>query len=459
MKNRTSKRRKPASKQAQNRQQKLARNAPPVEVLIDHIGGRGDGVGTASFTHQHDKKDWSFFVPHTLPGERVRVQPRTLSAQGIHADLLELLDPSPDRIEPVCPVALSCGGCQFQHMHEDRYVQLKEDSIRIPLERANITVGSWRPMARSPLASRRRVRFGLRRTADQLIIGLHERASERLIEPQGCITIDPRLLAIRKIFATELLPLLPIGTVGELYVAYLDDGVDALLIFKQSLASEILVSLSHFASECEGLVRLVVRSEGQPDIPLYVPEPPRLSWPGCAITPSPGGFLQPTASGEAALQAGIAEIALAANAKKIIDLFCGSGTLSLPLLAKGAKVQGADTAGPALEAFQSAADKAGYGGQLTLMARNLYEAPLGAHELKSADLVILDPPRIGARDQIDTLAASGCALIAYVSCNPHRFAKDAAILLSAGYQLDWCQPVDQFLYTSHAELIAQFSLS
>ena len=149
---------------------------------------------------------------------------------------------------------------------------------------------------------------------------------------------------------------------------------------------------------------------------------------------------------------------IAANATNIIDLFCGSGTLSLPLLAENCRVHAVDNTGAALAAFREAADKSGRGGQLKIDARNLYDAPVTRTELSGADLIILDPPRSGARNQITEIAHSAVPVIAYVSCNPHSFAKDALILLEHGYHIDWCQPVDQFYLASHVELIAKFSL-
>ena len=440
--------------QTRNRKQKLPKNTAPVELTIDHIGGRGDGVGIAQFTHNYETKDWHFFVPQCLPGERVRVQPHSLASGGIHADLIELIEASPERIDPLCPIAHSCGGCQFQHMEDSAYARLKESMVSSPLMRAGIDIGTLRPLARSQKNSRRRVRFGLRRTAAELIIGLHERHSDKLIEPQGCITIDTKILDVRTALKSSLAPILTAGMTGEIHLTALDAGIDVLLDLHITPNGEQLTAISQCAAECEGIIRLSIQSDGQASMPLYAPDTPILSWPNADVTPPPGGFLQASKSGEATLQAGVAEIA--ADAKYIIDLFCGSGTLSLPLLAKDCQIHAADNAGPALEAFSAAADKAGRGGQLTVYARNLYEAPMTSDQLKDADLIILDPPRSGAKDQIEAIAHSGCPRIAYISCNPHSFAKDAAELIKAGYIINWCQPVDQFYYSSHVELLSEF---
>ena len=439
-----------------HQRQKLPKNTGPVELVIDQVGARGDGVGKALFTHNYETKEWLFFVPHALAGEQVRVQPHSLSNGGIQADLIELITPSADRIEPACPVAHDCGGCQFQHMQDEAYAKLKDNTVKAALNRAEIEANSWRPMMRSHAHSRRRVRFGFRRTASELIIGLHARLSDHLVKPIGCMTIDKTILHVRDQLAETLSSLLPTGMTGEMQLTKLDRGIDVFLNVNDPLSPNLLAEMGQVASQSADIVRFSLAVDGAADLPLYAPELPILSWPGAKIAPPPNSFLQATLSGEMALQEGVREIA--EGTIHIVDLFCGSGTLSLPLLDGHRQIYAADNAGPALQAYRDAADASGRGGQLTIDTRNLFQAPMTAEQLSHADLIILDPPRSGAKDQIDTIAKSGVPKIAYVSCNPSSFAKEAAELISAGYRLDWCQPIDQFYLASHVELIAQFSL-
>lgn len=89
--------------------------------------------------------------------------------------------------------------------------------------------------------------------------------------------------------------------------------------------------------------------------------------------------------------------------------------------------------------------------------RDLYRRPYDVAELAAFDAAVLDPPRSGAEEQVKQLARSGIAQIAYVSCNPATFARDAAILVAGGYRLDWVQPVGQFRWSTHVELASAFS--
>ena len=115
----------------------------------------------------------------------------------------------------------------------------------------------------------------------------------------------------------------------------------------------------------------------------------------------------------------------------------------------------AEASSDAVLALQSAARRARR--PITADHRDLYRRPYDAKELAEFDAVVLDPPRAGAEEQVKQLAASAVPRIAYVSCNPATFARDAAILAGGGYKLDWARPVGQFRWSTHIELAASFS--
>jgi 23S rRNA (uracil1939-C5)-methyltransferase len=167
----------------------------------------------------------------------------------------------------------------------------------------------------------------------------------------------------------------------------------------------------------------------------------------------PGGFLQATAAGEAAL----AELVLAATerAKSVADLFCGVGPFALRL-AERARVAAFDQDAPAIAALKQAAGTAAGLKPIETAARDLFRRPLVAQELKTFDAVVFDPPRQGAQAQARELAASKVPLVVAVSCNPATFARDAKLLADGGYRLTSVVPVDQFRYAAHVEIVARF---
>jgi 23S rRNA (uracil1939-C5)-methyltransferase len=174
------------------------------------------------------------------------------------------------------------------------------------------------------------------------------------------------------------------------------------------------------------------------------------------VVPPPGGFLQATPAGEAALVAAVAEAVGAA--RRVADLFAGSGTFTLPLSAN-ASVHAVEAEGAALEALAAGWRAAAPLGlrPVTTEQRDLFQRPLRAAELKGFDAVVFDPPRAGAEAQARHLADAPLARLAAVSCNPATFARDARVLVDGGWRLGWVQPVDQFLWSPHVELVAAFT--
>jgi 23S rRNA (uracil1939-C5)-methyltransferase len=139
------------------------------------------------------------------------------------------------------------------------------------------------------------------------------------------------------------------------------------------------------------------------------------------------------------------------GAATVADLFAGLGTFALSVPGKVYAAEGARDALYALTAAAGRTRRAVFPEH-----RDLYRRPLTTAELDRFDAVIIDPPRSGAREQIEAMAATKAPVIGYVSCNPGSFARDAKILCEAGWTLDWVQPVGQFRWSTHVELASRF---
>jgi 23S rRNA (uracil1939-C5)-methyltransferase len=144
------------------------------------------------------------------------------------------------------------------------------------------------------------------------------------------------------------------------------------------------------------------------------------------------------------------------GAKRVIDLFAGCGTFTLPL-AQNAEVFAVEGDAPMMAAMDKGWRMAKGLKTVTHAARDLYRRPLLPDEFNKYDAVVMDPPRNGAEAQTAEIIRSGIKRIAYVSCNPVTFARDVSQLRAGGFTLDWVQPVDQFRWSSHVELAAQLS--
>jgi 23S rRNA (uracil1939-C5)-methyltransferase len=459
-------RRKSGKKRARKSNQqagRLPRNAAPIEVSINHIGGRGDGVGKVLYTHNYNEAEHDIFVPASLPGERLLVQPLSLTAQGIKAQIIEIISPSTDRHEPRCNVFPACGGCRLQHWDETAIRNWKQSLVITFLNRSNVPIGDMRPFYSSPQKSRRRASFHLKCLSDGAIVGFREYMGHQIITPYGCVVLHPALLDLQTKLQQFASAHFPAGFAADAHAnlldkhsSYPDDSNICLYLDPisgaQPFSPDLLTKLGDWAASIN-LARLSVNDHGSP-MTLFAPEEPIVGFGKIAVSPPPGAFLQATRDGEAVLQASIAEIA--GTDRHFVDLFAGCGTLSLPLLNQAARLLAVEQSEGALAALKAGADATGLGGRVTVKVRNLFEAPLITQELDGFDMAILDPPRRGAAAQCQMLAKADVAKIAMISCNPASFARDASILINAGFRLEWVQLIDQFLFSNHLEIVGAF---
>jgi 23S rRNA (uracil1939-C5)-methyltransferase len=173
------------------------------------------------------------------------------------------------------------------------------------------------------------------------------------------------------------------------------------------------------------------------------------------VRPPPGSFLQATKAGEDTMAALVCEAL--APAKRIADLFCGVGTFALRLAARS-EVWAVDGEQPMLTALKAAADAAGGALKTVETARrDLLRSPVSALELKRFDGVVFDPPRGGARLQAEQIAASKASLVAAVACDAGAFARDARVLVDAGFTMGTVTPIDQFRFSPHVEIVGVFT--
>ena len=442
---------------------RLPRNAAPIAVTITHIGGRGDGVGKVRYTHNYQEAEHSVFVPASLPGENIIVQPLSISKKGIQARILELNNTAPSRQTPECNAFPACGGCSFQHWTPAEIESWKFQLVATHLERAQVSTASIRPALTSPKKSRRRASFHIKRLANTAVVGFHERKGKHIIDPNGCNIIDPRLASLKTALIEFSLTHLPIGTTLEAHANLLatQDGArhTGLCLYLQNKATQPLWTADLQRKLCgwaatQRLARLSIDDHDSP-LTLYAPAQPRIKFGTIEVTPPPGAFLQATEHGEHSLQKAVAEIL--AGHDRIADLFAGCGTLSLPLIDQLSGLLAVESDSAALTALKTGVDASGHGGRLITQDRNLFDVPLLPKEFAKISGVIIDPPRSGAHAQCQQFGHADVTTIAMVSCNPASFARDAACLTATGFTLDWVQPVDQFSLSNHLELVGAFS--
>lgn len=407
-------------------------------LTIARLGSGGDGIAEAP--------GGPVYVPFALPGETVAV-----ARVKNHGTVMSMSAASPERVTPPCvhfgPDGRNgtCGGCTLQHASDALYHDFKRNLVVQALKSKGLTP-EVAPLVIARPGERRRVVFTARRTEKGILLGFNQAGSHHIVAIEHCpISSDgiiSRLEAIRRVAAgiatsAEPFRVTVLETRSGLDLAF--EGVKKVGDRERRAVTENVLAL-------RGIAR--VSSDGEI---LIEPQKPVIDFGGVAVSPPAGGFTQATKPAEDAM----AELVLEAlgKAKRVADLFAGSGTFALRI-ARKAKVHAVEGEEKALKALDNAARNTQGLKPVTVEKRDLFRRPLMASELKVYDAVVFDPPRAGAEDQCKELARSGVKTIVAVSCNPVSLARDLSILTAAGYRIRLVTPIDQFLWSAHVEAVA-----
>ncbi len=401
------------------------------EFTIIRLGHQGDGIA-----------EGPVFAPMTLPGEVV-----SGTLDGSRLRDMRIVTPSDDRVSAPCRHYKSCGGCQLQHASDAFVADWKLGVVRQALAAQGLEA-EFRSIVTSAPKTRRRASLSVKRTKKGAMAGFHARGSDVIIQIPDCQLLNPGLMAA--IPVAEKLATIGGSRKGELsvLVTLSEVGLDIAVSGGKELDEPLRLALSA-ETETHKLARLAWDGEviGQR-------EPPVQRFGKALVAPPPGAFMQATPDGEAALLAAVKEIV--GDAAQVADLFAGCGTFALPL-AERAEVHAVEGEAAMIAALDLGWRRAEGLKKVTHEARDLFRRPLMPDELRKFDAVVIDPPRAGAEAQVRELAGSEVSKIAFVSCNPVTFARDARILTEAGFKLHWVQVVDQFRWSAHVELVAYFT--
>ena len=387
---------------------------------------------------------------------RIAARGDGITASGRHAafaapgDLLHengTIEPGPGHRVPPCRHFPACGGCQLQHLTDAAYAGYCEQRITGALAQHGI-ITTVRPALLSVPRTRRRASLHALRSGGGVALGFHKAGSKQVIDLRECHVLTPELFALIAPLRALLVTLLRPRKMATVQLTLADQGVDVGLAGVEVEGLAATEALSAFGKK-HRLARLSL-DEGFGPETRFEPVPATVTLSGVAITLPIGAFLQATREGEGALVAAVSEAL--AGAGHVADLFAGLGTFALAL--KG-EVTASEASREAILALKAAANHASR--PITVVHRDLYRNPLQPSELAGFDGVVIDPPRAGAAEQVATLASSTVARIAYVSCNPATFARDAAVLVAGGFTLEWVQPVGQFRWSTHVELAGAFT--
>ncbi|MEQ8356441.1 MAG: class I SAM-dependent RNA methyltransferase [Kiloniellaceae bacterium] len=416
-----------------------------LEVTVESLGAKGDGLSTCDGR--------PLFLAQTVPGDRVLARVTGERGGGFKGEVIELLEEGANRSEPPCPYFGPCGGCALQHLEDGAYAAWKQEQLSVALARRDLVPEILHPLRRVVPGRRRRITWSAVRTSHGLNFGYYGRESHRIVDIDACLLVTPALQRLLAPLRALLEGVLRIQDEARVTATETESGLDLLIEARHPLELEDREALAAFAESAD-LARLSWSDGREVPEPVAQRREPILSFGGVPVVPPPGGFVQPTAEGEALL----VELVMAAvpdAAETAADLFAGCGTFTFPLAGR-LQVYAAEGAEDSLAALDSAARRSDRANRVQAEVRDLARFPVLADELSGGDLVVFDPPRNGAREQAVEIAASDVPVVIAVSCNPTTFARDARTLVDGGYRLKQAVPVDQFPWSGHLELVAVF---
>lgn len=399
------------------------------KAIIARLGAGGDGVVETAAG--------PVYVPFTLPGEEV-----TIARNKDRGTLMALLSSSPDRVEPSCRHFEDCGGCALQHMAEPAYREWKRGLVVDALRTRGLD-GAVEPLVPSAPGTRRRAVFAVGPRG--AVLGFNRHMSHEIVGMEECPVLVPaitgKLPEIRALAAIlesrdKAFRLTVTATVSGLDL--MASGCGALGDKARRLATNYVIA--------QGFARLSVDGEI-----IVEPKKPLVEFGRVPVCPPPGAFLQASVQAEEAMAA-IVSTHLA-KARRVADLFAGSGAFTLRL-AEHSAVHAVEGEAAALAALERGARSVQGIKPVTVERRDLTRRPLLPKDLRPYDGLVFDPPRAGAEAVVQQLAKADVARVAAVSCNPATLARDLAILAKGGYRITSVTPIDQFLWSPHVEVVA-----
>lgn len=410
-------------------------------LTVYALGAGGDGVAMYEGA--------SAYLPKTAPGDTVLARIERF-AEGYHGRVLTVQVSSPERVAAPCGHYQDCGGCALQHISVASYRDWKAETVRVTLERAGAVPDEWEAPVFLDAATRRRTTVAVLRTGDQFFMGYQAPRSRQITGVSHCLILAQRLDQVVQAMRPFLERLALLRVPLDVSVQEAEGSFDVLLagawrtdgfftLEQNEALSEMLNTL--------GLARIGLREREHGTCEILLARAPVMkSFGALRVALPPGAFLQASAEGEKVLSAFVRRHTEGAG--RIADLFCGCGTFAGAMLEQGAQVYAADSDGASIAALKHP--------KLTAVRRNLFKEPLTQKELSGFDAVVLDPPRAGAKAQVEILADSDVPKIVYVSCNPATFARDARVLGEGGYRFVRALMVDQFVWSAHTEIAGVF---
>lgn len=393
------------------------------------------------------------FAPGVVPGERVRLEDVRREGKVLRAHRVTVIEPSAARVEPACAHAARCGGCPWMHASPELQAEAKRAIVARAL--AGVPGAGDVPLAiraaEQTLRYRRRARLAWQRAGAAVAIGFRERRGDRIADVDRCVVLRPELDAALALVRRALARDLP-GS-GEIALGLGAGGRAVIGIDTPHAPPRALYAALEAEVAAGALAGASVRAGGA-SVAVAIGDPREVGEDvegRRLVGPPAGGFSQAHGDINAALGARVIALAEAEGARAL-ELYAGHGNLTLALASRAAALRAVELAPDAVAALRANLAAHDLAARADVIEA---DAPRGVPARARLDLVVLDPPRAGARDAIDPIAAAQPARVVYVSCDPATLARDLARLAGHGYVLDAAEAFDMFPQTAHVETVAR----
>ncbi len=432
-------------------------------VTVGDISNDGQGIGRTD-------DGAVFFIPGALPGEVVKATLTRQCKNHALGELVEIVQHSPLRVTPPCHVFGKCGGCTLQHLSYAGQLEYKQKRVRDCISR----IGGLDCDVLFPLPSqqqyhyRNKAAFPVKPQNGGVDIGLYAYRTHDVIDISDCIIQRPEIaivmsqlrvwIAKRGVTAYDeatgegLLRhvVLRTGLSGEIMLILVINGEDIpaadflISLFKMALPQVRSIILNHNTQKTNVIM-------GDRNTVIMGRDFYFETIDGLEFKVGPGNFLQVNSTQTTALYNNLLKQAEIGPDDRVVDLFCGIGTISLLAARRAKHVTGGEISAQSIENARFNADLNG------IENIDFYAGDAGAvlETLPDADIIIIDPPRKGL-DQplVQAIANRSPKKIVYVSCDPATFARDLKAFAALGYLSGTVQPIDMFPQTTHTEVIA-----
>ncbi len=448
------------------------RRGDALSLTIDDLAFGGDGVGRAD--------GYVVFVRGGIPGDRLRVRLTEARARFARGAIEAVEAPSPDRVTAPCPYFGRCGGCRLQHMAYPAQLAFKAKQVADCLGRlGGVAAFDLRPIVPAPevYGYRNKMEFTVAETSDGPVIGLHEADRyDVVLDVERCLLQPDALNALldetrRDVRERRL----------SIYDQASGEGLVRFVMLRAGRRTgETMANIVTAAPEIETLIPLAERlrarvgsavsvvvnvnakkasvAVGTEEHLLAGRDHINESLGGLTFRVSANSFFQTNTEQAERLFAIVESACDLEGHETVIDLYSGTGTISLLLARRCRRVYGIEVAATAVEDAVRNARANGIENCTFLAGEVRYHLPELIRQGVTAEVVVADPPRAGFHPKaLRALVALAPARIVYVSCNPATLARDVGELAQASYRLEWVQPVDMFPHTPHIEAIARLT--